>query len=436
MPDINLLPKELRDDESKSSRKKQPKQDYDLVYPQQNQAHDMVEHPLARKPKKSKNKSWFARWRSRRQESRQSSQYERKQKKKRAQENQEKTSLSNTAHRQEPVQGGRVSEKKNITDRIHPEQLLLPRPSLIDRLMIVLFDWVRPLVNAMRTLSQKIVATLTPPPRGDQSAIDAKKVKNNIDFNKVQKQQEQEKGDLSANQQAVDVGGVTIDKEEDQKKGKEASVNSDASGHIGEKEVQQEHSSHEYDVNLIPKDILERQAMAAPQRLLAGIMGVIVSCVILIVVYVAFLFVGMIQRNTISDLQSQIATTTEQIDELSNRSATALAFQKKLTDVRGLFSNHVYWTDFFDALEAVTLPDVYYVNFAMTGSDRLTISAVGTDYTTVAEQLVAFQEADDFVASAEIYSASAQYDSDGLFQRVNFSVTLEFVDGVFNRELR
>ena len=68
----------------------------------------------------------------------------------------------------------------------------------------------------------------------------------------------------------------------------------------------------------------------------------------------------------------------------------------------------------------------------MAGRSALTIQAVGRDYESVAEQLVAFEQANDFVKNVRIDSASAVIDLDSeTYQGVNFNVNLEFLPEVF-----
>jgi len=100
--------------------------------------------------------------------------------------------------------------------------------------------------------------------------------------------------------------------------------------------------------------------------------------------------------------------------------------------VRGLLDKHVYWSQFFASLEQHTSKEVFFTNFSMSGTESVILTAVGQDYVSVAEQLVAFQEATDFIRSVRINSGSAIIDQEvGDYAGVDFTANLDFVPGVF-----
>ncbi|MDO8582289.1 MAG: hypothetical protein Q7S16_05465 [bacterium] len=62
---------------------------------------------------------------------------------------------------------------------------------------------------------------------------------------------------------------------------------------------------------------------------------------------------------------------------------------------RALLTRHIYWTQFFHFLEAVTLPDVYYTNLAVDPAGNIRLAAIGRNFSAVARQLLAFEGSDD-----------------------------------------
>ena len=160
---------------------------------------------------------------------------------------------------------------------------------------------------------------------------------------------------------------------------------------------------------------------------------VIFICILLVaLVYLGITWYQLRITQQIKEIEIEIAEVNKQISQLETKKTAALDLQNRLNLIRQLLDRHVYWTKFFDLLEKYTISDVYYTNFSMVGNDRLSISAIGKDYNSVAQQLVAFQNAADFVKNVRIDSASAEIDTaGGNYIGVSFSVYLEFVPGIF-----
>jgi hypothetical protein len=134
----------------------------------------------------------------------------------------------------------------------------------------------------------------------------------------------------------------------------------------------------------------------------------------------------------IEELETDIIALDRQIDRYESEKSAALELQNRLAVIRELLDSHVYWTKFFGLLEKYTIDEVYYINFSMAGSEKLIISAVGKDYESVAKQLIAFQQATDFVETVRINAAAAEIDpEEGTYTGVNFNIDLEFLPGVF-----
>lgn len=105
--------------------------------------------------------------------------------------------------------------------------------------------------------------------------------------------------------------------------------------------------------------------------------------------------------------------------------------QGQLQAIENLLTSHLYWTKFFGSLEKNTIPDVYYSNFVASSNGAVSLSAVSKNFSSVAEQLVSFEEAKDLVKEVNITSASAQIDPTGMITEVNFEIDLKLVPEVF-----
>lgn len=100
---------------------------------------------------------------------------------------------------------------------------------------------------------------------------------------------------------------------------------------------------------------------------------------------------------------------------------------KKQNRVKDILANHVYWTKFFSLLETYTIPEVYYKDFSADTSGAIHLAAVGKNLISVAKQIVAFSNAQDFVRKVEV---------GGIVQTtegIDFTVKLDLADGVFLR---
>ena len=186
------------------------------------------------------------------------------------------------------------------------------------------------------------------------------------------------------------------------------------------------------DVNLIPEELAKHPELDLSKKLFVGGMVIFICILLVALVYLGITWYQLRITQQIKEIEIEIAEVNKQISQLETTKTAALDLQNRLNLIRQLLDRHVYWTKFFDLLEKYTISDVYYTNFSMVGNDRLSISAIGKDYNSVAQQLVAFQNAADFVKNVRIDSASAEIDTaGGNYIGVSFSVYLEFVPGIF-----
>lgn len=186
------------------------------------------------------------------------------------------------------------------------------------------------------------------------------------------------------------------------------------------------------DVNLIPEELNKHPELEIGKKLFS--LGTVIG------IFALLILVG---HFGIAWYQSSIATETQkvedgiklvdaQIAEFEKNRTEAREFQEYLSRVKQLLDGHIYWSKFFEKFEQHTSREVFYSNFSMAGTEKLTISATAKDYVAIAEQLVAFEEADDFIKNARITAATAEIDSeDGSYLGVNFTINLEFIPGIF-----
>jgi len=144
-------------------------------------------------------------------------------------------------------------------------------------------------------------------------------------------------------------------------------------------------------------------------------------------------------------IQSQAIIQDEKINEkiqVINKLKASEERAKKLFDetkkIEIVLNNHIYWTNFFKALEESTLPNVYYKNLAATSNGAITLSAVTTDYLSVAKQLLVFQQDQEFIQDVKILGAKKEeiINDDGTTSQViSFNISLFLQPAVFTKKL-
>jgi len=189
-------------------------------------------------------------------------------------------------------------------------------------------------------------------------------------------------------------------------------------------------------VDLIPAELSKYPELELPKKIFSS--GLIILAVVLAIgaVYLGMTWYQLKVNNQLDELNGEITSLEKQIGAYESQKTSAIALQKKLEMIRRLLDNHIYWTKFFDLLEKHTTSEVYYTNFSMAGTDKLVLSAVGKDYESVAKQLIAFQQASDFIQEVKIDAASAELNDNGEYSRVTFNINLVLIPEVFKEPIK
>lgn len=183
-------------------------------------------------------------------------------------------------------------------------------------------------------------------------------------------------------------------------------------------------------VNLVPEEMLG--SAAGKNRLVSlGFVALLAALV------VALGYIGMvIYQNRIVDetetIRTQIAAVDGEIKKQSAAKKTAMDFHAAANNVLGLLDRHIYWTRFLSGLETYTIRDVFYRNITVDRAGHLSIIASAKDYRAVARQLLAFQDAKDFIKDVSITAAQAAKENNEVL--VNFAVSITLQDDVLLRD--
>jgi len=190
------------------------------------------------------------------------------------------------------------------------------------------------------------------------------------------------------------------------------------------------------EINLIPEELSHASAGARiSKKVIAMILSAVGSALLIALVFGGMKFYEDQIGTAVKTYDESIKEKKLKITEYDNERQAVDVLQSKLDLLDGLLSNHIYWTQVFGKLEQYTVEDVYFADFASSKEGSLLLSAVGKDYTSVARQIVAFQEAKDFVELVQINSASVaeseEINGKKKITKTSFSVKINLIPDIF-----
>ena len=181
-----------------------------------------------------------------------------------------------------------------------------------------------------------------------------------------------------------------------------------------------------FNVNLLPFGIGFHSKSRVSFVLISAF---IVSCVIVFVVYFGLNIYEMSITSDYKSIENEFEVYMSSIEDYGDSIYEIEVWENKIQKIKDLFNHHVYWTKFFKAIDDNTLPGVQFFGFAGSINGNIVLSAIAPDYQTVAKQWLHLQNAEDFVEEVIIDGASMASSGDDIY--VSFSLTLDFVDGIF-----
>lgn len=139
------------------------------------------------------------------------------------------------------------------------------------------------------------------------------------------------------------------------------------------------------------------------KKLLRIIYAEVIVCLIIIIsVYSYLVFSQWKMGDEGKKLQQEIINTDDQIVAFKREQKDLVDIQKKLIYIKDLAAKHVYWTKFFALLEKYTLPDVYFNDFGVSTDKGISLKCTAKDSKAMVRQVIAFQNAKDFIAGMEV----------------------------------
>ncbi len=171
-------------------------------------------------------------------------------------------------------------------------------------------------------------------------------------------------------------------------------------------------------VNLIPTSFRMRNWQQVTMIAIWSFLGALIISAAL---YGGLWWWGDRLQNQRSALDDQIATVQQRIARFEVLRDDLAQTETTIKDMQMLINQHVYWTNFFAALERFTLADVYFDGVTAGLNGVMSFSAHAPDYLTAAKQVKLLQqpEALSFVLSASVNQMSGSNESG-----VNFTIDL------------
>ncbi|MBL7057725.1 hypothetical protein ISS03_00120 [Patescibacteria group bacterium] len=146
-----------------------------------------------------------------------------------------------------------------------------------------------------------------------------------------------------------------------------------------------------------------------------------------------YLDVQEAQKQVVSEMLLEKIDQTNQKIEVANRNVdNILRFQKKMELVKGLLSEHIYWTNFFKFLENSISDDVYLSGFSGDVSGEYALNAKARSFNVLAEQIKSLRTNENvFMVSTTGGSVSGS--EGGAVDLVDFSIDIEINPEVFKK---
>ncbi|HKL17233.1 MAG TPA: hypothetical protein VJ900_02655 [Patescibacteria group bacterium] len=182
----------------------------------------------------------------------------------------------------------------------------------------------------------------------------------------------------------------------------------------------------EYRISLIPKKIV-----VIPRVVKSRFLLFVASLVVIITIFgVVWLYTNL----HFEKVGDRVHKLRGEIRLLEGKTASYLGLRdrienlhKKSSRVDDILDSHIYWTKFFALLEKNTIPNVFFGDFSARVSGSINLQATARDLLSLARQLVAFRQADNF--AKEVRLSGIRKSPEG----VGGVFDIVLLDGVFNK---
>lgn len=154
---------------------------------------------------------------------------------------------------------------------------------------------------------------------------------------------------------------------------------------------------------------------------------------ILVITLLVAVYIGLKSYKT--SLGRKLKNINNEIEAIKKEKATALkgeidAFQKKVSSLKILLDNHLYWTNLFQFIQDITLPKTQFTNFqANVENYQLALDGVTPTLASLAQQLKFLKESK---LLEEVKLTNLSLEEEG----VKFGLSLKISPKVWEKELQ
>lgn len=179
-------------------------------------------------------------------------------------------------------------------------------------------------------------------------------------------------------------------------------------------------------VNLITSEAQKEASHAIIRKNIIQLaVSFLIALILALLIYGGVLLYGSQEAGKVAILQGQLDVVEQDITRLERENRKLLGFQNKLTEGKALLDNHTSLLPFFQALEKNTLADVTYDTLVLANEGTVTLAAVTKNYTTLARQLLAFEQSKNFITTVRFSSIAASLDQLGAIIGIRFNIALQ-----------
>lgn len=187
-----------------------------------------------------------------------------------------------------------------------------------------------------------------------------------------------------------------------------------------------------FNINLIPEELAFRKHINRKMQSISMVFAIILPSLI---VYGLYAVLQAYQNNIdrqITAKQTEIIRLNEKVASYKIMKDRNIDLQQKLLAIKGLHDEHIYWTNFFKLLEKYTLDGVQFTNFSADIGGEFSLPAIAGSYEEAAKQIVVLRQATDFIKDVKVDRVSLRNSGLAGITGVDFELKIKINDGVFN----
>ncbi|HNS34334.1 MAG TPA: hypothetical protein PKG83_03925, partial [bacterium] len=189
-----------------------------------------------------------------------------------------------------------------------------------------------------------------------------------------------------------------------------------------------------FDINLIPEELVSIKYYSIRWQVFIIFLAVTLPC---LVIYGFYFIINGEQakiNNKINAYHQELAAMREDLSVYKEKQNQNISLQRKLLALSWVLKEKIYWSNFFNLLEKHTLDGVYYRTLAADTSGDFVLPAVADSYQTMAEQIVALEQAPDFVKTVKVDGARLMSSAKAGVVGVMFDLKISLSDDILKKQ--